>query len=435
MSDSVDGLKMQLARLQEENARLRKSIEELSMLNDLSRIISSTLALDRIMDKVVSASVKAIGAEQGTVHLLQQTESTDPFRTFVRKGDQATPEWKYRLDDVLSGWMLKHRKPLLINDFEREPLVKSSRAMSTHIRSVLSMPLICKGKMIGMLNLFNKKAGEGFTKDDLRLLSIIAGQSAQAIENARLYEEEKLLRAFEKELEMARAIQDHLLPKGSPQIKGFDVAGASYPAREVGGDYFDFIELGQDRLAIALGDVSGKGIPAAMLMANLQAVLRSQCLASSCCLDCIRSTNRILHLNTEANKFVTLFFGILDVESRDFKYINAGHNPPLYFTHREELIPLEKGGTVMGMLPDIPFEEGKLTLQPGETIVIYSDGVTEAENADGVMFGEERLRQAIGEGHTSAASQLIEKITQRVQSFAGEKPRDDDITLVVVKAT
>ncbi len=415
-----------------ENERLKKSVSELSMLNEFAQIISSTMSLEKVLDKVVTASLKAIDAEQGTIHLLESPESASPFRTLIRKADQTHPVDKYRLDFELSGWMIKNRQPLLINDFPQNKLF--GKAGDQKIRTLLTVPLLCKGKLIGVVNLFNKKSADGFTTDDQRLLSIIASQSAQVIENARLYEEEKQLREYEQDLEIAREIQNNLLPKESPQIPGFELAGKSYAAREVGGDYFDFIDLGGGRWSIALGDVSGKGVPASLLMSNLQATLRNQALNNVSLVDCVSKTNRFLCLNTEANQFATLFSGILDARDRTFSYVNAGHNYPLLFTTSEEMLELQTGGMILGLLPDRPYQEESRKFQPGELLVIFSDGVTEAVNELQDQFGDKRLQDIIRLNRQAPAEQLLNKIYTAVMEFSGPARQNDDITLVIIKA-
>ncbi|MFQ5865529.1 MAG: GAF domain-containing SpoIIE family protein phosphatase [bacterium] len=423
----------ELKKLLSENERLKKSIEDLWTINQLARIISSTIPVEQILDKVVSVSVKAIGAEQGTIHLLEEKQSDDPFKTLIRKAASSKMGVKYRLDDELSGWMIKNRKPLVINDSSHAQTMYGKHTVAQGIRSILSVPLMCKGKLIGVVNLFNKKEGGQFSKGDQRLLSIIASQSAQVIENARLYEEEKQLRYFEQQLEMAHNIQIGLLPKKSPQIECIDLAGKSIPAKIVGGDYFDFIELTDDRLGVALGDVSGKGIPAALLMSNLQATLRGQALINSSCKECIDQANYLLYTNTDPEKFVTLFYGVLDCKNKTMHYVNAGHNFPFLLDHRGKFVQLEIGGVVMGMFPDYPFEEGQLQLRSGEIIVMYSDGVTEAENEQEDQFGEKRIKQIVRQYRHSSAKEIIEKICESVDEFTGSIEQADDITLVVLK--
>ncbi|MFQ5602081.1 MAG: GAF domain-containing SpoIIE family protein phosphatase [bacterium] len=424
----------EIAKLTDENNRLKKSIEDLKIINELAKIISSTIPVEQILNKVTTVSVRAIGAEQGTISLLNEQEEEDEFKTLIRKVDASKVTNKYRLDDDLSGWMIKYRKPLMITNFNQDRTFKRQYENSEKIRSILSVPLVCKGKLIGVLNLFNKKQDGQFTLDDQRLLSIIASQSAQVIENARLYEEEEQLRLIEQELKTAHAIQVGLLPKESPRISGFDVAGRSYPATEVGGDYFDFIELDDHLWGIALGDVSGKGIPAALLMSNLQATLRNQALHNASLVECIEKANQFLCYNTESTKFVTLFCGKLNSEKRTFQFVNAGHNFPFYLNTKGEFETLEIGGVVLGMIPEFTFDQGEVHLQPGEIIVVYSDGVTEAENELEELLGEERLKNIILDNRHLSAQELVEIIYQKVKEFSGAAKQDDDITIVVLKA-
>ncbi len=427
--------KDELGQLKEENDRLKKSIEDLWTINQLARIISTTLPVHQILDKVVSGSVKAIGAAQGAISLLDEKETGDPFKTLIRKVDETDFTKKYRLDEDLSGWMIKHRKALLINDFSKNPTFKGEHSAIEKIHSILSVPLLCKGKLIGVLSLFNKKNNREFSKNDQRLLSIIGSQSAQVIENARLYEQGKQLRQFEQELEMAQSIQNRLLPKESPRIGGFDLAGVSYAAKEVGGDYFDFIELENGRWGIALGDVSGKGIPAALLMANLQATLRNQALNHSSIVGCIEKANQFLYLNTQSHKFATLFFGVLDSKTKNFNYVNAGHNFPFHLRKDGEFRQLEIGGLVVGIEPDSAYNEGQVLLSPGEIIVIYSDGVTEAEDASESLFGEQRLQEIIKKNKNLSSQEIMAEIYEEVKNFQSGTEQDDDITLIVMKAT
>ncbi len=242
-----------IQELEKENLHLKKTVEDLWTINQLARLISSTMPVDQILDKVVAVSVKGIKAEQGTISLLtakkENEETGDPFKTMIRKVDVSRLVGKYRLDDHLSGWMLSNRKPLTINDVKNDNILKGVQ-LNEGIQSILSVPLMCKGKLIGVLNIFNKKDLGGFSNNDQRLLSIIASQSAQIIENARLYVEEKQLRRYENELEMARNIQEGLIPKEVPKTKKLDISSFFNPADEVGGDYFDYLDLGDNLLYI-----------------------------------------------------------------------------------------------------------------------------------------------------------------------------------------
>ncbi|MBT8387250.1 MAG: GAF domain-containing protein, partial [Ignavibacteria bacterium] len=250
--------------LSEENKRLRSAVAELSILNDIATTISSTQPVEQIVDLIVKKCVKHLNVEQGVVMLLNEEDKEKPLQTMIRKQDSKLSLLPYRLDNQLTGWMLKNQSPLLVNKLKEDERFKDLIDTTTPIESFLSVPLNIKSKMIGVLTVFNKRAEENFTPSDQKLLSIIASQSAQIIENARLIEEERNLRAMQEEMRLAKITQENLLPKDVPNIAGYQISAKTIPAKEVGGDYYDFIQIDDKHLAFCLGDVTGKGMSAAM---------------------------------------------------------------------------------------------------------------------------------------------------------------------------
>jgi serine phosphatase RsbU (regulator of sigma subunit) len=430
--DAEDALN-RVSRLEEENRRLRRALEELAVLNEIASAICSTMSLDRMVESMVEKCVHHLKVEQGAVMLLREEEADAPFQTMVRKTDSAANVVPYHFGGQLTGWMLKNRRPLLINDLKSDPRFQAVGPADFPIRSLLSVPLVLKGRLIGLLNVFNRQGREGFTEEDQRLLGIIAAQSAQAIENARLYEEEQTLLRVQEELRLAYEIQTNLLPKASPEVAGYDIAGKSIPAQDVGGDYYDFIPMDDRRLAICLGDVSGKGMPAALLMANVQATVRGQTLLSLSPGECVRRSNTLLFRSTDIQRFVTFFYGILDTGENRFSYSNAGHNHPLLFSADREPLRLGTGGLVLGIMEDVPFGEKEVSFNPGDLLVIYSDGITEAMDAQEEDFGEERLIAVAREHREDSCRELIEKVLQAVRRHAGNVPQMDDMTLVAIR--
>lgn len=417
--------------LEQENLRLKRAVEELSILNELSVAIGSTMKVEEITKLIISRCIKRIGVEQGAVTLLKE-DRDEPFKTFVRVIDKKQEDIPYRLGMSLSGWMLKNQKPLLINDISTDERFSKVSLETGKIKSVLSVPLKVKNKMIGLISLFNKK-GEGFTQEDLRLLSIIAIQSAQTIENARLYEEERKLLDLEKDLRTAWHIQQSLLPKENPVIEGFEIFGLSIPAKQVGGDYYDFIQIDDSHLGIVIADVSGKGTSAALLMANLQASLRGQALMNRNVKETVTKVNFMLSKFMDMGKFITLFYGILDIKNKTFTYTNAGHNFPFLLDRDGNLKTLEKGGIVLGTLDNFVYEEETVQLKPGDLLLLYTDGITEAMNEEDKMFEEERLLELLKDNQGISTQKLSQKIVDSVLSFQGTLPQGDDMTLVLVK--
>ncbi|MBL7075531.1 SpoIIE family protein phosphatase [candidate division KSB1 bacterium] len=422
-----------ILQLEAENRRLQRAVEELSILNEIATAISSTLALDQIVVLIVQKCVKHLKVEQAAVMILAEKKEEKPFQTMVRRADTTANVLPYRLNAQLTGWMLKHQKPLVINDFPNDDRFQGVAEETFPIQSLLSVPLLSKGRMIGVLTVFNKKAREGYSSEDQRLLTIIATQSTQVIENARLLKEEQTLIKMREEIRLAHDIQSNLLPKKPPQLNGYDIAGESIPAQVVGGDYFDFIPVDENRLAFCLGDVSGKGLPAALLMANLQATIRGQTIIKPSPKDCLRHSNKLLYQSTESQKFVTLFYGILDSQKHQLRYSNAGHNSPLLFSEGEEPVPLETGGVVLSFMENFSYDEGVVSFNPGDLLLIYSDGITEAMDAGDEEFGEERLAALVKENMGESASGLIEKVITAVKRHAGDSSQMDDMTLVVIQ--
>lgn len=419
--------------LTEENRRLRRAVEELSVLNDLARAIGASLNTQEIMQTIIHRSIRALHAEQGVITLVDR-ESSDAMRTLVRTMVSSNDHQQFHLHQSLLGWMHLNKKPLLMNNPTNDPRFQGVKFESS-IRSLLSVPMMVKSELIGVLTIYNKKNGVGFTEEDQRLLAIIAAQSGQVVENARLYEEEQKFFHVQEEVRLASKIQLELLPKKTPQIPGYDIAGKSIPAQVVGGDYFDFMPISNHRLAFCVGDVSGKGLPASLLMANLQATLRGQVLLGSSAKECVRRSNTLLYHSTGTDRFVTLFYGLLDSESHRIQFTNAGHNHPVLFSSRGEHRTLETGGLVLGILEDFSYEDETVPFATGDTLVVYSDGITEALNKNEHFFGEDQLLDIIRQHQDVPSDQLIDHVLKAVQQHSQGMPQTDDMTLVVIKRT
>jgi phosphoserine phosphatase RsbU/P len=420
-----------IAASQEENRRLRRAVEELSVLNDLARAIGASLNLNDIMQTIIHRSLRAIQAEQGVITIVDH-KAGDSMKTLVRTMDSTSGNPQYHFNQSLLGWMYLHKKPLLVTDPATDERFRGAQ-WDASVRSLLCVPMIVKSKLIAVLTAYNKRQGAQFSDEDQRLLAIIAAQSGQVLENARLAEEEKALQQMREEVRLASKIQEELLPKTPPQIEGYDIAGASIAAQVVGGDYFDFIPAEGGRLAVTLGDVSGKGLPASLLMANVQATLRGQTLLNPPANVCLQRANTLLHRSTSSDKFVTLFYGILDPANHTFTYSNAGHDAPMLFGADGSMRRLEVGGVVLSILEHFPYDESVLTVSPGDVLVLYSDGVTEAGNKDLEFFSEAKLSQVINENRSASAVEIIERIVAAVRVHAAGADQTDDITLVVVK--
>ena len=427
-----DDHQAKLDRLEAENGRLRRAVEELSILNEVATAVSSASSLDAVVDLVVRKCVKHLRVEQAAVLMLSGPDEAAALRTMVRKVEADMQSNPFRLSDQVVGWIIKNQAPLVINDVATDDRFRAAtRQTDGVVYSLLCVPLRLKGLLIGVLSVFNKRGNEGFTESDQRLLAIIAAQSAQVIENARLGEEEKALQLMQQELKMAHDIQNKLLPTRPPTIPGYQIAGRSLAARNVGGDYYDYFPAGE-RYAICLGDVSGKGMPAALLMACTQATVRGQTLVESSAARCIERSNKLLYQITDSDKFVTLFFALLDPAGRRLHYTNAGHNLPILLSDKE-VQPLDVGGPVLSILASIPYQEAHLDLHSGDLLVIYSDGFSEAMNRRFEEFGEERLLEVVTAARDLSPEEVIERSFEAVRQHSGGAPQTDDMTMVALK--
>lgn len=421
----------QIRRLEEENRHLKRAVEELSVLNDLSREIGASMDSEAITEKIVKRSLRAIGAEQGVITLLDE-ESVSPAQTLIRTNSSTGKHPPFRAHDQLLGLMYLNREPLMVNEPSEDPRFRGAN-WSDQIRSLLCVPLFVRSKLIGVLTLFNKKDVNGFTEADRRLLSIIASQSAQVIENARLYEEERSLLRVQEEMRLAADIQMRLLPEAAPDVEGYELAGVSIPAQSIGGDYFDFLPLTDTKTIACVADVSGKGLPAALLMSNVQAALRARYDSCRSPSECLSVLSGLLYRNMYRGSFVTMVYGILDASEHTFEYANAGHNRPLWCGLDGRVQRLENAGLVLGAVAKLAYGDGRIQFEPGGVLLIYSDGVTEAMNEARLEYGEERLTRMLSEARTRTSEEILSHITADVAAHAGDTPQHDDMTLLVIK--
>jgi len=413
------------SRLSDETQRLRRAVRELTILNEIAVAISSTMQLEQLTRVMVEQCVKWLGVQQGTIHLFSSAGS-DVGHTLVRVIGPTQDILPMRLGRQLTYWMQAHRKPLVSNDLAQDERFDRTEAKDLPIKSLLSVPLESKGRLTGVLSLFNKVDGV-ITEDDVRLAAIIATQCAQVIENARLRDEVAI---YEEDMKSAAKIQQALLPRNAPFIPEVDIAGLSKPAREVGGDYFDYIDLGEGRWGIAVGDVSGKGMPAALLMSSLQATLRGCARIATSVADCVQNSNVLLSASTDARSFITLFYAVLDVKSHTLTYCNAGHNPPMIIRGDGTLRTLEVGGPIVAAFDQSTYQQEVVDFMPGSRLLMYTDGITEATNPGDEQYGEARLEQLVRSSARVTSRLLIERIIDDVLTFQKDASAADDMTLV-----
>lgn len=417
--------------------------EQFSSRNDLLGLISkvgvallSASGLDETLNQVASLVFEAVPAERCVI-MLRDEKSDDGMKIMVaRVRGNDEPLQEVRISRTVMDEVLKNGKSVLTADAQHDPKFASQTIALQGIRSVLAVPLsVDERTVFGLVYADSPTYEATFSEEHLNILTTLASVAAIRVENARLLEERFERERMEHELHLATEIQQRFQPSAPPSIDGYEFQGISFSCYEIGGDYYDFIPGPNGKMLIALGDVSGKGTAAALLMSSLHAAIHAQVAARSSLDETIVSVNKYLTENTPANRFVTLFIAELDPKNGSLKYINAGHNPPIIGRSDGTVAQLSSGGFPLGIIPGAEFEVGETYLQNGEALVVYSDGVSEANNIRNEEFGLDRLTEVIRKHLTASAAGIRDKVESALSAFTQTAPANDDITLVIVKRT
>jgi serine phosphatase RsbU (regulator of sigma subunit) len=379
--------------------------------------------LEELFELILDLSIQAVGAERG---VLMTLEGEDLVVRSVR-GEG------FRISTTVRDRVLKERASLLVRDTALDEAFKSRDSIvGQQVQSVMAVPLQTNDRVIGLINVDSRSFARPFTPDDLDLLTVLANVAAIRIENERLAVVELQKQVISRELEQAAGIQRRLLPREAPIVPGYEIAGHNLPCQTVGGDYFDFFPYGDGRLGLVLGDVSGKGMQAAILMSAVKGgvqVLFGETPDDVASL--MSRLDRVVAANFPRNRFVTLFFGLLDPATGELTYCNAGHNPPFLVRADDSIERLTSCGTILGIFPEMGYEVKHSRLMPGDVLTLFSDGVTEENNPGGEEFGEERLAKLLVAMGRSGAATLVEGIRQAVLAWAAGAAAADDVTVVV----
>ena len=299
------------------------------------------------------------------------------------------------------------------------------------------VPLVSQGELIGLLNLGPRLSQQEYSADDRTLLSNLATQAAPAVRVAQLARQQQAeareRERIEHELRVAQLIQKTLLPKALPEFPGWQVEAYYQSAREVGGDFYDFLALPEDRLGLVVGDVTGKGVPAALVMATTRSVVRGAAQRSSSPGEVLKQANELLHPDIPPNMFITCLYAILEPDSGRLRCANAGHHLP-YVRHGDDIVELRATGMPLGLMPEANYEEKETLLEPGDSVLCYSDGLLEAHNSQREMFGFERLRELLAENPTAVGAALVDLLLAELARFTGDNwEQEDDITLLTIQ--
>ncbi len=423
------------AQQQQQRQPPRHAADQSDLLALISKVGVTLLAsatLDETLRQVARLVFEAVPAERCII-MLREEAGGELVPRVAEMHNPREEVGEIRVSRTIVQEVVGGGRSVLTSDAQHDPRFMSSTVTFQGIRSVLAVPLGVGESIFGMIYADSPLVEARFTEDHLKVLTTLGSVAAIRVENARLIEEHLQRERMERELQLAREIQQRFQPAASPNVPGYELQGISFPSYEIGGDYYDFIERPDGRLIIALGDVSGKGTAAALLMSSLHAAVHAQVASHHTLVETITAVNRYMEANTPSNRFVTLFFAELDPVTGALSFVNAGHNPPLIVHTAGTVEELGAGGPPLGILPLAEYLEGRTQLQRGDALVIYSDGVTEQNNPQGEEFGEKRLADAVAHNVQNSAAGIRDKIDAALTKFAQGTPAGDDITLVIVK--
>jgi len=433
-------------------AELERKVYEMEKLYRLGVQVSSTLDINMVLNFCINTTVEVLEARVGFLFLIDEKKRRLFLATMAKSEDKiphsqglsstdsvriVKPE-KVWLEQGkgIAGRVAKDKKPLLVNSVDSKERLSNRiyKDCGFEVKSVLCVPLLVKDKVIGVIQVCNKRKDVIFKKEDEHLLVSFAVHAAIAIENAKLYQEVAEKERMKKELEIAHRLQTSLLPESPPQVKGYEIGAMSVPATEVGGDFYDFIDVAEGKIGLVIGDVAGKGLPAALFMALSRSFLRAEAIGKLEAKRVMEKTNRLISEDAREGMFVTAFYAILDIPAKNLRLSNAGHNPPLLFhSSTGKCEELRIGGIALGAFAEARFQEKEIILRKGDVVIFYTDGVVEAIDNNNQQFGMERLIKVFHDKPYLQATQFVELIKKEVEQFTEGQPQFDDFTLVVLK--
>jgi sigma-B regulation protein RsbU (phosphoserine phosphatase) len=414
--------------------------DKLRMLLDITKKISRSLDLQEVLNLVMDTLDSVIPYDAAGIFLIEcadkdamsEGEEACTFKAEAVRGYDVEElyDLHLKLGEGFLGSVALSGKPIISNDVRNDPVYVNAR---DHTRSEMVAPIISNDEVIGCFDLESDQLN-AYSDDDLEVLMLLASQVAIIIEKVELHEQLIEKKRLQGQLEVARQVQLELLPPEDPALPGYDISAYNFPTEEVSGDYYDWVRLYEDQIGIVIADVSGKGVPAAILMAFLRASLRAASHIGYATHISMAKVNYLLWESIERNQFVTAFYGILDASNKTLSFSNAGHNPPLLIKANGEMRFIDSGEQPLGMFRNTRYHQYHVMLEPGDVFVLYTDGATEAESPAGEEFGRERLGEAVKESLDKPAREMVASIQMAILEWTASVGANDDVTFFVIKA-
>lgn len=392
----------------------------------------SQRSLEEVLEVVMDMVSRAFAPDRAALMLLEGDPPSLRTRVARRSGSAVSGE--VEVSRTIARMVLEEGQAVLTADATQDPrFAPAQSVILEQIHAAACVPLFDNREIIGLIYADRSKRSAPYDRDDLEALTLLANIAAVKIENVRLFLRDEQMRIMERELAAAARIQQRLLPRRLPEVSGYELAGHNTPCRGVGGDLFDFLLRDDSRLVMALGDVSGKGMGAALLMATTQAALRAYLSTEASVEQAVSRLNRHICSSAGEEQFVTLFCAEVELRSGRLRYVSAGHNPSLLQRSSGELERLPSGGMVLGILPELEYGSAETKLEPGDLLVAYSDGITECHDPSGELFEEERLERVVAGQRRKAAEEVQREILAACDSFVGSAEQFDDMTLALLR--
>jgi phosphoserine phosphatase RsbU/P len=416
-----------------ENARLytrtTRQARTLQLLNEIARELTSILNLDELLKHIAELLARLIDYQMFSILLLDESGEKLQHRFSLRFGENVQLKDERPIGEGVVGYAAEHKEVVRVSDVSKDPRYIP---LNPETRSEMAVPLIYKGKVIGILDLEHTRRGF-FTDDHKRTVTTLAAQVAIALENARLYEElARQEKRLERDLALARELQNRLLPQSPPKLANLEIAAKFAPARAIGGDLYDFLAYSLSRTAIVIGDVSGKGAPAAIYAALVSGILRSHAPIEPGPAEMLRAVNFSLGERRVEAQFVSLIYAVWDDAGRTLQVANSGLPRPIYCRGGKTEI-IEATGLPLGLFDDADYDELTFEAKPGDLFVFFSDGILDARNRSGELFGRQRVEQIVSGCLNSSAEHVVRSLFKAVAEYAAGVEMFDDQTVVAIR--
>jgi len=431
MEDIISQLKRRLEASE-------KKIGDLSSLIEVSKIITSTLDLDELLTLIMKTVEKVMRSEASSLMLLDERSGDLVYRVALgEKGEEVKEKFRLKPGQGIAGWVALNEKSLLVPDVSKDSRFYSTpdKVNGFRTRSIICVPMKAKGKTIGVVQAINPLDKAAFDESEMEMFEVFTSLAGIAVDNAKLHKNLLEKQRMDNELAVARQIQQQFLNKTPPENARFSLSAWNVPAWEVGGDFYDFIQLPEERIGILIGDVSGKGVPAALLMVRMMVEFRNIARESATTAEVMKRVNDTFIRDDALGMFVTSVFMVIDAAAEEASLCNAGHWPPFVIRGGNGDVEVVEGprNLPIGVLPDAPYKEARFSLGRGDTVLLFTDGLIEARDGSNTEFTIDKLKKVIEGGGGGDAPGVVERVFGEVSDFVGQIPYHDDLTIVAAQ--